>query len=206
MLLFGHAGITLGLVWVSQGAILRLGAWREGQTEAWKSAGGPRESISPSPGIRCLASTIDYGLILLGSILPDIIDKPVGQFLLRDIFSNDRIFGHTLLFSIIIAVAGVFIYRGRRNTSLLCISFGSLSHLSLDQMWLTPGTLFWPLYGWQFAREDLSDWIGELLACLVTDCGLYVPELIGVSILALFFWQLIRQRNLRGFLATGAAI
>ena len=38
---------------------------------------------------------IDYRVLLVGSLLPDIIDKPVGQVLFHDTFSNGRIFCHT---------------------------------------------------------------------------------------------------------------
>ena len=90
-------------------------------------------------------------------MLPDLIDKPMGQFLFQDTFSNGRIFGHTLLFSALILIASIILYYSRRrSTGLLCLPFGSIMHLILDGMWLTPSTLLWPLYGWQFEKVDLS--------------------------------------------------
>ena len=58
---------------------------------------------------------IDYKLIIIGSLLPDIIDKPVGMILLP--LENGRVFGHTLLFVLILLLIGLkyrkslFIFR-----------------------------------------------------------------------------------------------
>jgi hypothetical protein len=54
------------------------------------------------------SKNVFYGLLLLGSMLPDIIDKLVGMWLWPDDISNGRIFSHTLLLSIIILAAGVW--------------------------------------------------------------------------------------------------
>jgi hypothetical protein len=48
----------------------------------------------------------DYRFVLVGSMLPDIIDKPLGQLVLRNLMSNGRIFSHTLLFLLLICLAG----------------------------------------------------------------------------------------------------
>ena len=50
---------------------------------------------------------IDYRAVLVGSILPDIIDKPIGAYLFRSTFHNSRIFAHTLLFSVLLMLMGV---------------------------------------------------------------------------------------------------
>jgi len=97
-----------------------------------------------------------YQASALGSLLPDIIDKPVGQFFFRDTFSNGRIFCHTLLFLILITLAGLCLYRSRGKTWLLGFSFGTFMHLIQDQMWLEPRTFLWPLYGFAFEKIDLT--------------------------------------------------
>jgi hypothetical protein len=48
---------------------------------------------------------MDYRLIIIGSLLPDIIDKPVGMILLP--LNNGRVFGHTLLFILILLLIGL---------------------------------------------------------------------------------------------------
>lgn len=103
-----------------------------------------------------LGNSIDMRLLLVGSLLPDIIDKPVGMFFFRDSLSNGRIFCHTLLFLILVTVAGLYFYRRYSKTWLLAFSFGTLTHLVFDQMWRTPQTLFWPLFGLPFERADIK--------------------------------------------------
>ena len=89
---------------------------------------------------------IDYRLIFIGSLLPDIIDKPVGMILL--LLENCRVFGHTLLFILILLLIG-FKYR-----KSLFLSFASFFHLIEDEMWNEPQTLFWPLLGFEFPAKD----------------------------------------------------
>jgi hypothetical protein len=40
--------------------------------------------------------------IRLGAILPDLIDKPIGRILLGESVANGRLFGHTLLFILLL--------------------------------------------------------------------------------------------------------
>ena len=104
-----------------------------------------------------LANRIDIRLLLVSSLLPDIIDKPIGQLWLRGTLNNGRIFCHTLLFLLIITFIGVYLYRTRHRNWLLVLSGGVFTHLIFDEMWLMPGTLLWPLYGLAFERlEDLT--------------------------------------------------
>lgn len=69
MFFFGHLGITLGI------AVLCFHLFK----------------IEPTRK--------RYGAILLGPVLPDLIDKPIGEILLADSLSNGRLVAHTLLFA-----------------------------------------------------------------------------------------------------------
>lgn len=79
---------------------------------------------------------VDYRFVLIGSILPDVIDKPIGAFLFRNIFHNSRIFGHTLLFPIIIMLFGVYSIKNNKKSNILFLGIASFIHLVLDSMWL----------------------------------------------------------------------
>jgi membrane-bound metal-dependent hydrolase YbcI (DUF457 family) len=150
-----------------------------------------------------LGKFIDIRLLFIGALLPDIIDKPLGQLILRDSISNGRIFAHTLLFFIIIALAGLYLYSRRRQRWLLVIAFGILMHLILDAMWETPRTILWPLYGLAFPREDLGDWVSETLLALVKNPAVYIPELIGAVILVWFAIFLLRRKKMFVFIKRG---
>ncbi len=196
-----HMGITVGAAWgLQKAAIVAMGLAPEVALES-DSAGNPSGPTTRASRIDSALSRIDFRLILLGSMLPDIIDKPLG-FLFLD---NGRAFGHTLLFTVLLAAVGFYLYTRRRSIVLLCLSFGTMMHIILDEMWLNPRTLLWPLYGWSFGRFDveglgyyLKQW---LLAYTIPRA--YVPEIVGTVILVTFVFYLIGHGTLRNFSRDG---
>jgi len=209
MLVFGHAAITLGAAVLLNGALTKSQA-RRGVNESRGEPRPPPEKPSQnwsSGGIvswfTSLANRIDIRLLLVGSLLPDIIDKPIGVFFFRDTFSNGRIFCHTLLFLILITLGGLYLYRSRNKIWLLVLSFGTFMHLILDRMWLSPRTLLWPLYGFSFEKVDLTYWMGDMFHALLTNPMAWISELVGAAIVICFVWLLVRRGNLYAFLRNG---
>ena len=88
---------------------------------------------------------------------------------------------------------------------MLVLAFGTFTHLLLDQMWLTPRTLFWPLFGFDFGRGDPAGWLSGIFHALLTNPEVYVPELVGAAILLWFGLALVRRRKVRAFLRYGQA-
>ncbi len=123
MLIFGHIGITLGI-------FLMLGFLM--------------------PDIR---SRIDLRYIAFGSLLPDIIDKPIGRVLFAESIANGRIIAHTLIFAILLLLIGYYFYKSREDPRFAMISVASFCHLLEDQMWTEPDTFYWPLFGWHFPYD-----------------------------------------------------
>lgn len=184
MLILGHVGLTLGT------AALVAGARR-----------GNRFSLAA--WLTSLGSHIDIRLLIIGSLLPDIIDKPIGQFFFKETFSQGRIFSHTLLFLIIVTLGGLYFYFRRNRVGLLTIAIGTLSHLIFDQIWRTPQTLFWPLYGFTFTRIELGEWIPNILTALLTNPQVYLPEMAGAIILLWFGVMLLRRKKVYAFIRYG---
>ena len=205
MLIFGHTGITLGAAVVLSSALQVREDKPEGRLSSSREAhSAPNDSSrGMSSWLTFLGNHIDMRLLFISSLLPDIIDKPAGQFFFRDSLSNGRIFCHTLAFLLLITLAGFYLYRSYRTTWLLVLSFGTFTHLIFDRMWLTPRTLLWPLYGFTFEKMDLTHWVQNILHALRTDPGVYVPELIGAVILAWFTLVLVRQRKVYTFIRNG---
>lgn len=205
MLALAHMGMTLGAATVLNGVMSR-----ESTNET--------NSRLPTTdyGLRNLGRRIDIRVLLVGSLLPDIIDKPLGMIFLGDIFGNGRIFCHTLLFLVIISLAGIYLYRIRSKLWPLVLSFGTFMHLILDQMWLSPETFLWPVYGILFPKEGLGTvllfpkgevkvvgWLESLFYALHTEPGIYVPEIIGGAILVWFAATLIYQKRVYSFIRNG---
>ncbi|MFC1866170.1 metal-dependent hydrolase [Chloroflexota bacterium] len=205
MLLLAHTGITLGLA-----ALISSRRKLEAEpVSGVKTAGSSRFYWKPflhskaSLWLASLAKLIDVRILFIGALLPDIIDKPLGQLILRDAISNGRIFAHTLLFFIIIALLGLYIYTKQRQLWLLVITFGVLTHLILDSMWETPKTLFWPLYGLAFPKENLGNWVLETHLGLVANPAVYIPEFIGAAILIWFALFLLQRKKTLSFIKCG---
>lgn len=146
---------------------------------------------------------IDYRFVLIGAILPDLIDKPVGAVLFRSTFHNSRIFGHTVLFSTIIILLGIYQFKRNKNNSILFLGIGSAIHLILDSMWIYPHTLFWPYFGLRFPTRPEGQWVRSDLVRLVSDPKYYLSEFTGFIIIAHYFIRLIKNKNLKVFLKDG---
>jgi inner membrane protein len=209
MFVFEHAGITLGVVMMLEGVLAKSDSRSTRLNElAEQPQASPRlppsqksSSVGIVSSLTSLAGRKDIRILLIGSLLPDIIDKPIGQLFFRETFSNGRIFCHTLLFLILITLVGLYLYWNRKRTWLLVLSFGTFTHLVLDLMWLTPRTLFWPLYGLSFERVDRS--YLDMLYALLANPTLGIPELVGVAIVIWFISLLVHRRKLYAFIRNG---
>ncbi|KZL92230.1 metal-dependent hydrolase [Clostridium magnum] len=177
MIFFGHVGIT---------------------TAAVKAY----EKIS-SKKVRRDIPNIDYRLVMIGAMLPDIIDKPIGAYFFRSIFHNSRIFSHSLVFSIVMIFLGSYYFYKRKNNSIFIIGICSLIHQILDSMWLYPGILYWPVFGWRFPTRPEGNWVESSLGKLLTDPYVYLPEIIGAVIVAYYIGRLILRGSIREFLRYG---
>jgi inner membrane protein len=183
MLLFAHAGITLGAASVL--------------------AGGVKQEWNPAEWFVTLSRYLDIRYLLIGSLLPDIIDKPVGQLLFRDTFGNGRIFSHALLFLIVISAFGLYLWKKQHQQWMLALAAGTFMHLILDGMWETPATLFWPFMGWEFPKIQLENWTQGILHTLVSNPSVYIPEIIGLGILVWFAAVVIMHKKTGVFIRHG---
>lgn len=153
------------------------------------------------------SKVLDYRVLLLGSMLPDFIDKPIGLALTIE----GRNVAHTLLFAVTLTLGLTLLLLSRRLgpagsqrlTLLWPLSLGVWTHLLLDRMWEMPHTVLWPFLGWGFPHATL-----DLQALLLSLYDPYVlsGELLGLSTLLLIFWRhkVYRRENLRLFLRKGS--
>ncbi len=119
----------------------------------------------------------DLTFVAIGSMLPDIIDKPLGVMLYGS-FSMGRILAHTLLFLLLLATLALYL----RDIRIVSLFFGVLIHLMLDYMWNSPVTFLWPLLG-PFPSATHIDTINyiEMLLSGLRDPGIFIPELMGIA-------------------------
>jgi inner membrane protein len=176
MYLLAHAGITLGAARVVEQAVNR-------------------------PFFR-----LDYRFILLGSLLPDIVDKPLGRIIFGEVIANGRIYLHTLIFLVMTILLGVFIYRWKHSLWGFCIAFGVLMHLVMDAMWMDPITLFWPFISPAFGKGPgiaFLDIVHSWVHTLFIEPRAFLPELAGLVILVIFSCRVIKEKRVMAFIKTG---
>lgn len=175
MLLFGHIGITLGIFFVSSYIVPQL------------------------------KNIIDKRYLVIGALLPDLIDKPLGLIVFASTISNGRMISHTLLFSITIFLVGLYFYNKRNDIVIITLASGSFFHLMEDQMWNTPKTLFWPLLGWSFPKDNISDGIAFLLMLFKESFTLnlsqgfslehtFIPEILGMAAVVIFTLNWLKNK------------
>lgn len=203
MLLFAHAGITLGLAAIAAGVQNRRIIHQEPPSETTRHLLHPdlpsHLTDQKKNWMDTLGNYGDIRLLILGSLIPDIIDKPVGLPLI----GSGKIFCHSLLFLILISASGWCLWHFRKKNWLLLISGGTLVHLLLDRMWLWPRVFFWPLYGWTFPRGIFDDWLPNIWHALLTMPSVYIPELTGAIIILYFAIILIHRKRVSAFIRYG---
>jgi len=162
--------------------------------------------------VQLLRRQLPLGWLVLGTLLPDLIDKPLYYGLVfatgRDgaelgLISGTRTIGHTgLLLAALAAAAAI-----ARSTRLAAVAWGSASHLALDlltdlvrQPREGPSgihAVLFPLLGPHFPISRLSV-TDHLLT--VRDWSIAVSEALGAAVL---IWLLVRRwkRRRRGHVA-----
>lgn len=175
MLLFGHIGITLGVFF----GILYF---------------APR-----------LKTIIDPRYLAIGALLPDFIDKPLGMIVFASTISNGRMISHTLVFSLTLFLIGLYLYDKKSDIRVITLATGSFFHLTEDQMWATPQTLFWPFLGWYFPKDSVVDGLGFLLMLFKESfipefshgfipTHTFIPEIIGMMVLVILAINWLKER------------
>ena len=136
---------------------------------------------------------LDVRLLMLGALLPDIIDKPLGHLILPE--NNGRIFAHTLAFAAVVLILGFFWKPG------LSLSLGVSFHHIQDGMFLDHRTSLWPLLG-PFESYDFEvyQWFEAF-----GDPYVISEEVIGILILVGFIasFGLYRRSKLITFIRSG---
>jgi len=142
-------------------------------------------------------SAVDFRLVLLGSILPDLIDKPLGAIL----HLEARLWAHSLVFLAAILVLSLLpALRGLR-----WVGFGDAVHLLVDLIWGQPQVMLWPLLGLAFPAETAPQSVGSYLQILLTDPYVQFGEIVGGIILVVTLWhyRLYAWPTLKRFLKDG---
>jgi len=211
VLLLGHIGITVGIV---RACGILASRSKNDSTRQFNSSLKPGTGVKRErfrigywlDRIKSNVAPIDYRVVLLGSILPDIIDKPA-WFLVTNVTGESLLAGrgyaHTLLFNLILLIGGLVLIRYRKPW-LLVISLASFGHLIFDRMWDIPAALLWPLLGPIPAVKETAGWLSGVFQGLFSHVDITVTEMVGLVILLLLAYGLVRKKRVMTFIRYGA--
>ena len=132
---------------------------------------------------------LDHRLIVVGALLPDVIDAPTGRAGVA----------HSLFASAVLLAVVVLATRGRRHLrrSLVALAIGTFLHLLLDGIWTNRQVFLWP-----FAGTDLGD---AQLPSVARGLANVPLELAGLAVLiwACYRFRLGEPERRRTLLRTG---
>ena len=117
--------------------------------------------------------------LVVGSVLPDLMDKPLGHILLQDSFDNGRILFHGLLVVALMLMAAL---PRRYRAPMLCLGGMVLVHQLMDGMWAIPETWFFPLMG-AWPQGDAPDYFLMGLRAELTNPTEWAFGVLGLAIL-----------------------
>lgn len=125
-----------------------------------------------------------FPVCIAGALLPDLLDKPL-MLLVPGIFGSTRTIGHSLLFVMVLLLAGILLWYWSRTPLGIAFATAVLFHQVPDLMWTLPVTWFFPLHGmfpvitvsgnaWQFLLLELtnpSEWVFALASVILVTTG-----------------------------------
>jgi inner membrane protein len=146
---------------------------------------------------------IDYRFVLLGAVLPDLVDPGLGLVLFSG--SSGRGIAHSLLAVMVVFAVIVVAFRGSRRLAVFGLGVGWLLHLVGDGMWQVPRTFLWPAFGTAFATRPAEPYTWALFTDPGAHLWVWAGEIAGALILVWFFvaFRLGQDDRLRIFLRDG---
>jgi membrane-bound metal-dependent hydrolase YbcI (DUF457 family) len=134
--------------------------------------------------------------LLVGTLLPDLIDKPMYAVLGTEtgLISGTRTLGHTAIFLLLMALGAIF----RRSKLLAALALGMATHLFLDNLAdrFTPDAhssalvaMTWPFMSKSFAVSSLT---AQSVAHGFTPF-IIGSEIVGIALLGWDQWKLAHE-------------
>ena len=191
MLLFAHVGITTGTARLTDIAFPPDVLQNNGSGFRYRIA-------SVLSKLRDTSGNLDYRMIVIGSMLPDIIDKPLLLLFSKSGLFTGRSHAHTLLFAVLLLSGGIL----SRKSWILTLALANVIHLILDSLWDSPKTLLWPFLG-RFEPYEAEGWFSDIWYNLTLSPEIYVPEIIGLVVIGFLVYKIVKTRGVSRFIRQG---
>lgn len=147
---------------------------------------------------------LDYRLLALCSMLPDIIDKPLAILVFTGA-NTSQLITHSLIFSVVLLVISLLWWR-----SALPYMLAFAGHVVLDRMWNHTESFWWPIYGWNVFWEYKPMNTAKEMVNVYLDIVTRYPQVWVIELIALLFFvwfglrfKLYVWKRLKYFVWTG---
>ncbi|GKU31651.1 metal-dependent hydrolase [Clostridium folliculivorans] len=147
--------------------------------------------------------SIDYRFVLAGSILPDLIDKPLAVVFLVGHAQSFRFFAHTLIFSVILVIIGIGCYIIKNRNNILMLGICSLIHTILDLSWVFPKIYFYPFLGLRFPMDTSYKFVPNYAKLYFSHFSYFIFEVIGIILLYYFLKKAKSYKSIKSFIKNG---
>jgi voltage-gated potassium channel Kch len=125
---------------------------------------------------------------IIGAVLPDLIDKPLGYLIFPSMDLGGRFLFHNFLVFLLILAIGILVWKYYTSPVFIALAVGILSHQILDSMWKAPVYWLYPLYGpYPVHAAIASDYIYDLLGSDLFNPSEWVFIVIGIGALFLYW-------------------
>ena len=185
MLFAGHIGITLAAAKYAPRVVTDI-------NRRFNPPRGIRTSTQP------WTERLDDRALIVGSMLPDIVDKPLALFLAPTLVGHSlRNYGHTLVFAALALAVALALAALTKRQWPVVLALASAGHLLLDMMWFSHRILFWPFTTPDFSPRYIHEWGPR------PDLIYLGAEALGLIVISWVGFTLIKKRRLGVWLLTG---
>ena len=185
MLIAGHIGITLAIAKYVPRAIAGI----QGQCGPWRGT----HTFKPS-----WTERLDDRVLVIGSMLPDIVDKPLALFIAPHMVNHTlRNYGHTLIFALVLLAVTLVVAAWIKRAWPVALALSSAGHLALDLMWNSPRILLWPFVTPTFDPSFINELGPSPVPIYI------VAEALGLMIICWIGLRLMVGGNVGNWLLTG---
>jgi hypothetical protein len=163
-----------------------------------------------------LKLSIDYRFIMIGSMLPDIIDKPLILLTASEPVGVAKFIAHSSVFIIVLLLIGGGYNLIYKRQGIILMACAGIAHMLEDSIWRFPQSFFWPYYNqiliYKESRPtmnviDISKRIGSIIESVTKlnmkkmflESEVLVLQIFVVMLILFLFLILLSNRNLIRF-------
>ncbi len=131
--------------------------------------------------------------VAIGSVLPDVIDKPLGHIIFGSTLDNGKIFFHSFIIVLLFLVTGLIIWKFYKSYSFILVACGMFLHQLVDMMWKRPVNWYYPFLG-PYQTELHNDYFLNAIVAELTSATEWIFFIAILAIASLLYINTKQQK------------